>query len=57
MIEIITDPQFIVNTAAGLVFIILGAILTKKEKKWGVYISLLGVIAIVVNIIRVLVTM
>jgi len=55
MFEIITDLQFIVNTMAGLVFIIVGIILTKKEKKWGIYMSLLGIIAVVVNMIRVLV--
>ena len=56
--EIVTPLQLLaVNLVAGAVSIIIGQILRKKEKHWGIYIILLGVVSIVVNVIRALVTM
>jgi len=52
MLDIITTPEFIVNMLAGLILIITGLVLNKKEKPWGIYLSLLGVAAIIVQVIR-----
>jgi hypothetical protein len=52
MFQNFTSLELIVNLLAGFSVIIIGLIFIKKQKKWGVYVSALGAMSLVVNAIR-----